>query len=475
MSHPGSRGSKPKPFSKSKPPMRALMRTKKKPRAKSLSAGKRLPPAVGFAPDIYQIVADNVPQNLYCTDLHGRIIFANKQYCKTVGAPLEEIMGKTAHDFFPRKLADKYARDDKRVIKTGRVLDIEEVNKPPTQEPIHVRVVKAPLRDALGKIIGVQGTWWDVSEQRRAAAKLAEQAYFLKTLMEHLPDNIYFKDTQSRFIGASRALVKHVGLADASQVLGKTDFDFFAHEHAEAAFADEKQVMKTGRPIIGKEEKDMMPDGRFTWVSTTKVPLRNNDGKIIGTFGISRNIADRKSAEELLYRRAFFDPLTELPNRALFMNRLSHLFKNFSRHPEKLFAVLFLDIDGFKSINDSLGHETGDAMLAAAARRLESCLRPGDTVARLGGDEFTVLLEDIRDISDAVRVAERITETLPRPIKIAGTELRMTASVGIAISAPGCESPQRILNDADKAMYCAKSNGKNRFEIFRTHGSTLLT
>lgn len=443
-------------------------KTRKQTKTAARTRPKKAPPVskTEFSPEFYRELVDNVPQNLYCTDLKGRIIFANKQYCKSAGISLEKILGKTAYDFFPKKLADKYTRDDRKVIRTGRALDIREINKPPTQEAIHVRVVKSPLRDTRGRIVGVQGTYWDVTAETVAAEKVAEQAYFLNTLMNHLPDFVYFKDRESRFLRVSRATALKHGLNSADLLIGKTDLEIFLGEHAEEALKDEQQVMRTGIPLVGKEEKETFPDGSVQWVSTTKMPLRDNDGNIVGTFGVSRNITDRKRAEELLYRRAFYDPLTELPNRALFMDRLMHLFRRAVRQPETLFAVLFLDMDRFKSINDTLGHEAGDTVLVAAARRLESCVRPGDTVARLGGDEFTVLLEDISDVQDAVRVAERILQSLATPIPVAGTEIYTSVSVGIALSTSTYQDPEEILRDADIAMYGAKILGKSRFEIF---------
>ncbi len=442
---------------------------KTRKRSKTVSATKKkTPPApvIEFSPEFYRELVDNIPQNLYCTDVKGRLIFANKQYCISAGVPLEQILGKTAYDFFPKKLADKYTRDDRKVMRSGRALDIREINKPPTQEAIHVRVVKAPLRDARGRIVGVQGTYWDVTAEQVAATKVAEQAYLLNTLMNFLPDYVYFKDRESRFLRVSRATALHAGLSSPELMIGKTDLDIFARDHAEQALKDEAQVMRTGLPLVGKEEKETFPDGTVHWVSTTKVPLRDNDGNTVGTFGVSRDITDRKRAEELLYRRAFYDPLTELPNRVLFMDRLTHLFRRAVRQTETLFAVLFLDMDRFKSVNDTLGHEAGDTLLIAAARRLESCLRPGDTVARLGGDEFTILLEDIHDVHDAVRVAERILQSLATPIPIAGTEILTSASIGIALNNGKYQCPEEILRDADTAMYGAKILGKSRFEIF---------
>ncbi|MEO6708096.1 MAG: EAL domain-containing protein, partial [Planctomycetota bacterium] len=160
--------------------------------------------------------------------------------------------------------------------------------------------------------------------------------------------------------------------------------------------------------------------------------------------------------------------LTNLPNRALFIDRLRQALRRASRRKDYLFAVLFLDIDRFKMVNDSLGHMAGDRLLVMIARRLELSLRPGDTVARLGGDEFTVLLDDIRDVTDATRVADRIQRELEMPFNVGGQELFTSASIGIALSATGYEKPEDILRDSDTAMYKAKSLGKARYSMFDT-------
>jgi diguanylate cyclase (GGDEF)-like protein len=178
----------------------------------------------------------------------------------------------------------------------------------------------------------------------------------------------------------------------------------------------------------------------------------------------SLRAAERLRMDELAHQ-AFHDPLTRLPNRVLFSDRLEHALARTQRREESV-AVLFLDLDIFKNINDSLGHDAGDQLLVAVAGRLQSCLRPGDTIARLGGDEFTVLLEDVVDIEEATRVADRIAETLRTPFLLEGQDVTVTSSVGIALSAPGQTLPEELLRNADAAMYSAKRRGKNRYELF---------
>jgi diguanylate cyclase (GGDEF)-like protein len=162
---------------------------------------------------------------------------------------------------------------------------------------------------------------------------------------------------------------------------------------------------------------------------------------------------------------AFHDALTNLPNRTLFLDRLAHALVRADRRAHSI-AVLFLDLDNFKVVNDSLGHQAGDQLLVTVGERLRACLRPVDTAARLGGDEFTVLLEDIRDFSEVTRLAEQIAETLAAPLNLDGHELSTTASIGIALSTSSQDRPELLLANADAAMYRAKSNGKARFELF---------
>ena len=207
-------------------------------------------------------------------------------------------------------------------------------------------------------------------------------------------------------------------------------------------------------------------DGAYRWMLSRGVAVRGPDGQPSRMAGSQTDISKRKQDEQQLLHDAFHDAMTELPNRALFMDRLRNAVRRAKRSEAYRLAVVFLDVDRFKIVNDSLGHPAGDELLKSIARRLEGCLRPGDTVARFGGDEFTMLLEDIGHVGQATKVAERVQMELAVPFRLQGQEVFATASMGIAYAGSGYARPEDLLRDADNAMYRAKSLGRARYEVF---------
>ncbi len=229
-------------------------------------------------------------------------------------------------------------------------------------------------------------------------------------------------------------------------------------------------------PYFESEYRILNKEGSCRWVISRGLAARNDKNRAYRMAGSLTDISLRKKTEEQLVHDAFHDALTGLPNRALFMDRLQHVIATAQRRAgSHYYAVLFLDMDRFKIINDSLGHAVGDQLLVVVGRKLADCIRPGDTVARLGGDEFAIILENINNQNNAVDVAERIRKKLTSAMIVAGHELYTSVSIGIALGAERYERPEQVLRDADIAMYEAKGQGKSSFEIFdaKMHANVL--
>jgi diguanylate cyclase (GGDEF)-like protein/PAS domain S-box-containing protein len=305
--------------------------------------------------------------------------------------------------------------------------------------------------------------------------ELLDAPYLLDTLLEHIPDQIYFKDAKSRFVRISRALASRWGLEDPQDAVGKTDFDFFSGEHAQKAFADEQRLLQTGEQLVGIEERETWQDGREAWVSTTKVPLRDRSGRIVGLIGISRDITDNKLAElglaeqatqlaeqaRLLERLTLLDELTGLNNRRG-LQTVGEQALYSARRTGTPVAILFIDVDGLKRINDTLGHAAGDEALRAMAGVIESSICDGDVAARIGGDEFCVLLLD--KVGGALeRVREQISTGAQAASAVRSLPFALSATVGaceVDARTPG--SLAQLLERADSLMYEEKLRGRSR-------------
>ena len=287
----------------------------------------------------------------------------------------------------------------------------------------------------------------------------------MHNLLDNSSERVYFKDLDSRFLLLSHGymLDDAPGLSE-SDLLGKTDFDIFSEPHAIAAFEDEQRIIRTGESIIGKIERETFHDRPDAWVQTSKLALRDDNGTIIGTFGVSRDVTAQVKKEEALTYQALHDSVTGLANRTALMDRLSQALLALERRPGRL-ALLLVDLDDFKAINDAHGHEAGDRVLVEVARRLSRALRRADTVACFSGDEFVVLCI-LRDTDDPRLLAERVVRSIGQPITKHGLDLTVTASVGVVVTSDATTGPGELLEDADIAMYRAKEAGKNCFQVF---------
>ena len=277
---------------------------------------------------------------------------------------------------------------------------------------------------------------------------------------------VYFKDAQSRFLLVSEGCAATVPEGHTlDDLLGKTDFDFYSAVHASAAFDDEQEILRTGQAIEGKLERETFHERPDAWVATSKMPLRDGEGRIVGTFGITRDVTAQVKAERALAYQVLHDPVTGLANRFSLMDSLKLASASLARQPGRL-AILFIDLDRFKEVNDTHGHDAGDQLLVEVGRRLLKAARRSDTVARLGGDEFVVLCTSLRDGDDVSLIATRIVEAMRAPFMRDGQELLVTASVGLMVSDDPDADSEELLRAADVAMYEAKASGRNRLRVY---------
>ena len=289
----------------------------------------------------------------------------------------------------------------------------------------------------------------------------------MRNLLSAKEERVYFKDLQSRFLLVSSGwLAAYAPGRTTGELAGQTDFEVFSSEHASAALADEQRIIATGQPVAAKVEQETFSDRASTWVSTTKMPLRDEDGQIIGTFGISRDITAQVQAEITLAYQALHDPLTGLVNRVALMDRMAQALAAMERRRSRL-AVLFVDLDNFKEINDSFGHDAGDLVLTEIGRRLTSITRRSDTVSRLGGDEFVVLCPALDRRTGPEEIGSRIVSAVAAPYVNNGRNLSVTCSVGIAVTSDPATEPERMIRDADVTMFEAKKAGRNRHHVYR--------
>jgi len=414
-------------------------------------------------------IFDSIRDPFCIIDRNYLIVRANEAYASMKQKKLADLLNQTCYEVL---LNGKSLCGDCIVEKTfasgdpcAKELGVVSSDDTKTWRAIYTY----PIVDSEGKISHVIEYTQDITERKRAEEALRESEERYALAARGANDGLWDWDLRSNKIYYSYRWKSMLGYLDKE--ISSHPEEWFSKVHPDDRNEVEAKIAAhlNGRnPHFESEYRIMHRDGTYRWVISRGLAVRNKDNQAHRMAGSQTDITSRKTAEEQLVYDAFHDALTGLPNRALFMDRLQHVITTAQRRADALYSVLFLDMDRFKIINDSLGHTVGDQLLVVMGRKLSECLRPGDTVARLGGDEFAVLLENITELKDAIDVAERVHKKLSVPLLVKGHEVFSSVSIGIALSSERYERPEQVLRDADIAMYQAKARGSACYEIFDT-------
>ncbi|MFI5042411.1 MAG: putative bifunctional diguanylate cyclase/phosphodiesterase, partial [Acidimicrobiales bacterium] len=399
-----------------------------------------------------------MPAAVYSVTLEGVVTAWNPGAVAMFGWTEAEAVGQMLPIVSPNEFHD-YARNRAETA-AGRMLSgLETIRHRRDGTAVNVSISTAPILDATGRVVSIIAMTTDITERTRAAAEAElhrHREQMLAAIVSSSADAIISTSLGGALVSWNAGAEAMFGYS-AAEAIGEPIFMLTRPADAPANASIAHAVL-AGHPMVGHETIGMCKDGREIAVALTASPVFEG-GEVVGMSAVVRDISTQKALEATLERRALHDHLTGLPNRVLFVDRLRLAISRLARHGG-LLAVLFVDIDHFKVINESLGHEQGDRLLALMAQRFAGAVRPGDTVARFGGDEFAVLCESVLSEAEAVGIAERLQELAAVPLRLDGRDFTMTVSTGIALTASSDALAADLLRDADSAMYQAKDAGR---------------
>ena len=397
----------------------------------------------------------------------GFIHEVNEGFANITGYAYDEAVGRT----FPElgiwmNEADRLAFVE-ALGKTGSVRELEFQFRMRSGETI-LGSISADIIE-IGGDKCILSSITNVTDRRRMEDALRESEEKFRYMAEHSSDTIWHMDTEYRFTYVSSADERMRGFRQ-DEVVGTTVWSLLKPEGIErvrrlnAQYAAERRASETG--AMRYELELIRKDGSWIWTEVNVVPHRDRKGKLVGYHGVTRDISERKRTAERIEHMARHDPLTDLPNRALFSDRLDVALSLSKRNGTRL-ALMFVDLDKFKPVNDTFGHAVGDVLLREAARRMRGCIRASDTVGRIGGDEFVVLLPVVETPNDAIVVAEKLRAALVHPFEIDGRRIGISCSIGIAIAPDDGRDEIELAKNADMAMYAAKQQGGDAVLLFQ--------
>jgi len=414
----------------------------------------------------YRSILENIQEGYFEVDLAGNFTFLNDSVCRVLGYSREELIGmNNRHYTTDKETAQKVFQAFYQVYTTG--VPLKEFGWDITRKDGNKRYVEGSislLKDSSGKAIGFRGVSHDVTERKHAEKALRQSEEKYRNILENIQEAYFEVDLSGNFTFFNDSLCRVTGCL-REELIGANYKYFSDEENSKNVFQVFNNVYKTRRP---KERFDWLiirKDGTKRYIEASVSLQKDSSNKPNGFKGVIRDITERKLIEQELNHMATHDVLTGLPNRLMFSQLLNHAILSAQRNRKQL-AVLFIDLDRFKTINDSLGHEAGDVMLQEIAGRFRHLLRAADIVGRLGGDEFIIMIEDVNELSQVATLAQKILTTTIKPVDIMGEECRVTASIGISIYPSDGQDEQSLMKNADIAMYFAKEEGKNNYKFY---------
>jgi len=402
---------------------------------------------------------DNLPFLAWMKDVNGHYVYANKLWLNEVGfAALSEALGKTDFELWPKELAQHYRMIDQQVMQTRQQKRLVEqaINN---GKEYFVETYKSPVIDEQGQILGVIGLARDVTEEREIEEKLKLAA----SIYEKSSEGMVVTDADNRIIAVNAAFTQITGYT-AAEVIGKNP-KILSSGWQDPAFYQQMWQAIHSVGFWQGEIRDKKKNGEMHTKKMTINVIHDDDGKIFRHIGLFSDITESKKNEALIWRQANYDPLTELPNRRLFLDRLEQEISK-AEGAGTVVALLLIDLDRFKEVNDTLGHQAGDELLIEVAKRIVDCVNSVDTVSRLGGDEFMVILTDLHDTYPVETVAQKILAALQQPFKLENQLFFASGSIGITLYPNDAKTAEELVKNADQAMYVSKGAGRNQFNYF---------
>ena len=406
-----------------------------------------------------QTILDTSPVMIFYKDRENRFIRVNKAFAEAMKLAKEGIEGKTAPEVFPNE-AKTYLKDDKEVIASGkpRTGIIEPIDSASGTRWLHTD--KIPYRDVDGNIIGIIGFAVDITERRHAEEALHESEKRYRSLFEETHAIMLLIDPDNgTIVDANPAAFTYYGWS--REELKRRKIDGINTMTSKEVSAEIQLALSEKRNVFFFKHRRADGTLRDVEVYAGPVPMK---GKVL-LLSIVHDITDRKRAVEQIEQMAYQDSLTGLPNRKLFSDRLGIALTQAQRNKKEV-GIAMLDLDNFKDVNDTLGHDVGDLLLEATAERLTAALRKGDTVARIGGDEFVLILPELKGMEDAIQVAQKIVDGFRKPFLIDTHQLVVTTSIGIALYPQDGTDKEVLLKKADIAMYQVKDAGRDGYQIY---------